>query len=502
MVLTSRGTADLVGVSCFSEVMDDWTDEGQFFLPAGTMAEAIARVYSLTGAASRGTRGEKGAMLALRDALQLDVETAATNARTAHEIAFALGVEWLPSYEERNRVNLDGMNALLEGATEAFQLGSLRRLAGDRPRGLSGPRWAAFEPARSKIEAVNRISNLTGSGPERLGPGSKEQKSVLFNLARNLAPDIDTHLSKTQLGKALAEHFGAPWSSECESTGETISLVGLNTLLAGAELDRGRLGVARALLLGTPEQEGKALAAALLDGWEKKKQDDGSSRVLWDGRASIRWMERQGLTRGPNDNEWQGFYFEARGKEILNAAFAPNPNPPRISYGRTDFDFSLGYVWDLKAHTDHWREPSSGAVSKGQTAAPLNDQIAMNQCINDQGLGFLMVSGAGIEDEDGSFVAWQRARKLAKGVKSRPSNSGRSRKRKAAFEPLHVEAFFFHDTETLNASLLAGRLTGFKQGLQAPDAEGATGRTRQPKYNLSVSKARNSDLLVARYDWS
>lgn len=483
--------------------MDDEVDRGQFFLPAATKAEAIARVYSLTGAPARGTRGEKGAVLALRDALDLDIDTARTNARMGSEIAFALGVEWQPSFEEKNTVNLAGLNAMLEGATEAYHLGSMRRLAGNRPSGLDDARWAAFQPAPSKIEAVNRISNLTGSGPEYLGPGSKEQKSVLINLARNLAPHVDTRLSKTKLGAALADEFGAPWSAECESTGESISLVGLNTLLAGAELRLGRLGVARALLLGTPEHEGKALAAALLDGWEKKKQEDGSKRVLWDARASIKWMERQGLTRGPNDNEWQGFFFEARGKEILNAAFAPNPNPPRIKYGRTDFDYSLGFVWDLKAHTESWRAPSTGRLHKKRGRdTPLNDEQAMNECIAEQGLGFLMLSGTAVEDEDGSFVGWHRARKLAKGVKPRQSNSGNSRQRKAAFEPLHVEAFFFHNTEQLDAAKAAGLLSGFQDGFkQAKSIKGASGLPRRAKYKLAVTKARSSDLLVARYDW-
>ena len=43
-----------------------------------------------------------------------------------------------------------------------------------------------FVPARNKLEVVARISNLTNSGPETLGPGSKEHKSVVLNLARGM----------------------------------------------------------------------------------------------------------------------------------------------------------------------------------------------------------------------------------------------------------------------------------------------------------------------------
>ena len=341
------------------------------FTPALTPSEAIARIYSLTGASARGTRGEKRAIVALRDALGLEVEVSRTNVRMARLIAERLGIEWSSEYEVRNKVNLLGLNALLYGATDAYHRGALRRLAEQRPPQLSDHRWASFEPARSKIEAVNRISELTRSGPEDLGPGSKERKRVLDNLARALAPRLDTsRLSKTGLGQALASEFGAPWTDECESTGETISLVGLNTLLAGAERRLDRLGEARALLLGTPEEEGTALAAALLDGWTARRQADGGRRVVWDARECIQWMVDEDQTRGPNDNEWQGFYWEARGRTILNASFAPNPNPPRTRYGNTPFDYSLRYVWDLKAHTESWRLPSTGPSRRGQPSAP------------------------------------------------------------------------------------------------------------------------------------
>ncbi|MGB7450241.1 MAG: hypothetical protein WA892_14090 [Ornithinimicrobium sp.] len=472
-----------------------------FFLPAATVAEAVARIFSLTGAPDAGTRGEKRAIVALRDALRLDIDVARTNAHMAQRIAEMLGVEWRPSYADLNRVNLDGLNALLEGATEAYHQDALSRLAGRRPTRLDGPLWRAFEPAQSKIEAVNRISALTNSGAEWLGPGSKEHKRVLINLARSLSPQLDTRLSKTKLGAALAAEFEAPWSDECESTGETISLAGLNTLLAGAERRLGRLGGDRAMLLGTPEEEGNALAAALLDAWRAAPQPDGGKRVVWSGRKCIEWMLDQGVTEGPNQNEWQGFYWESRGRAVLNSAFTPNPNPPRIRYGNTSFDYSLRFVWDLKAHTEAWRYPLSGATRRGQSAAPLNDQESMAACIEDQGLGFLMVGGVAVADEDDVFVDWHRSFKMRQGVKSKPSNSGKSRQRKAAFEPLHVEAFYFHSADALEATKTAGHVTGFHQGKQAPHGESEEGKARRPKYILNVPKARDADLAVSRFDW-
>jgi hypothetical protein len=473
-----------------------------FFLPAATPAEAVARIFSLTGAADSGTRGEKRAVLALRSALGLDIEATKTNALMGERIADALGIEWRPSYVDRHRVNLDGLNVLLEAATEAYHEGSLRQLAERRPLLLSGPRWASFDPARSKIEAVNRISMLTGSGPEWLGPGSKEHKRVFVNLAAGLAPWIDgSRLTKPGLAEALALEFGAPWSERCVSTGDTVTLEGLNTVLAGAELYLGRLGADRALLFGTAEEEGAALAAALVDGWRAKEQPDGGRRVVWDARRSIRWMLDQGISEGPNQNEWQGFYYESCGRAILNAAFSPNPTPPRTRFGRTSFDYSLRYVWDLKAHTEFQLTENRLHARAGQPSAPLNDQDAMAECIAEQGLGFLMVGGVGVMDESGEFLAWHRRFKAEQGVVSKPSNSGRSRMRKSAFEPLHVTAFWFENIQALEAAKAAGQLTGFSQGAQAPDNDGDRGRSRRPKYNLNVRKSLGSPVEVARHEW-
>ena len=63
-------------------------------------------------------------------------------------------------------------------------------------------------------------------------------------------------------------------------------------------------------------------------------------------------------------------------------------------------------------------------------------------------------------DEDGDFVAWQRARKLAAGLRVAPSNTGTSRTRKRAFTPLRVDAVWIEDTPAFEAALLSGPLGG------------------------------------------
>ena len=88
-----------------------------------------------------------------------------------------------------------------------------------------------FVPARNKLEVVARISNLTNSGPETLGPGSKEHKSVVLNLARGMGLAASEDETKQGLAARIVETSGRKWTSECESIGQTLTLVGLNLIL-------------------------------------------------------------------------------------------------------------------------------------------------------------------------------------------------------------------------------------------------------------------------------
>lgn len=463
----------------------------QFFIPAETTGEAIARIFSLTGAAHQ-SRGEKRALVALRDALGLDVDVVRTNAVIGEHLAQELDIAWFPEqYTVRNKVNLAGLNALLEGASEAYQAGVLARLSGDTPQGLAGPGWSAFQPAVSKIEAVTRIARLTDSPEEWLGPGSKEHKSVLTNLADRLLPGAELdRSSKTRLGRDIARELGVAWTDRCYSTGETISLEGLNLILAGAERRLGRLGTTAADLLASPHAEGAALAAALTDGWRAEP---------WDGRICIDWLASSGA-RGANENEWQGWYFEARGREVLNAAFAPSKTPPQTRFGNTVFDYSLNHVWDLKAHTES--QVVDGVLARGRGGTLiLNDERAMRACVHSQGLGFLVLSGEAEMDTDGEFYAWHRAYKLSQGKSVAPSNSGVSRMRKRAFRPLQVEAFWIGSDLELDLALASGALAVRPVGRQPPKLPGHSGAARADKFQMRLDKARN-DLLVSRREWT
>lgn len=467
------------------------TSEDQpFFIPADTAAEAIERIYALTGRSPDESRGEKRALVALRDALDLDIDLVRTNAVLGRALADALDVEWDPArHTERNKVTLEGLNVLLEGATEARHRGSLRRLRDAAPEELTGAAWADFQPARSKIEAVTRIAALTNSPKEWLGPGGKEHKSVLTNLADRLFPDVELNRSsKTKLAASVAQKLGVPWTAKCESTGETISLPGLNMILAGAERHLGLLGSEVTDALRTPEDEGDALAAALLAKLPSR----------WDGRLAVKWLADRGL-RGANDNEWQGFYGEERAKIVLASAFTPRDEPPTVRYGNTVFDYCLNYVWDIKVHTEMQVFPEY--VRNGKNDTLLNDERATRACIDEQGLGFLIISGAAEMDETGEFVAWHRAFKEGqRGRPASPSNSGKSRTRKAAFDTLHVESFWVPNAEALDAAILGGALKVRPIGRQAPKVAGGAGAARADKFEMKMRQARDT-IRVARFDW-
>lgn len=460
------------------------------FRPASSPAEAILRIHTLT-ATPPSTRGEKRALVALSAAMGLYAEMTVTTARLGEVIASAFDIPWTPGlHTSKNTVTLDGLNHLLEAATAARRIGALRPLPPKPTATLDGPEWAAFQPAISKIEAVTRIAALTGAPRETLGPGSKERKSVLTNLADRLLPGATLdRSSKTRLARSLAKALQVGWSDECSSTGETISLLGLNTILAGAERHLGRLGSSLASSMITDAAaEGDALAAALAS---------EIRRWPWDGRTAVGWLRSNGL-RGANDNEWQGFYFEAQAVLTLEKLFPPPAVLPRARFGATTFDYTLYRAWDLKAHTALQSFPSAGRQSREPSTVVLNDQEAIRASVAEQGLGFLIMSGTAVMDEDGSFVEWHREQKALAGVKTVRSNSGRSRMRKAAFVPTLIECFWIPDTSALDAAIDAGAIKHQTQGRQAPAGGATTGRERRPKYSMNLTVARKR-LLVSSH---
>ncbi|WP_264028985.1 hypothetical protein [Cellulosimicrobium sp. SH8] len=448
------------------------------FIPARSLPEAGSRIFSLSGQPPATTRGPKRALVALARSLMLDVDLEATNAVLGKQIAVALGVEWPGEAGTRtNQITLLGMNHLLAAAADRFSNESVEHVEAVVPDALDG--WAGFRPAQSKLEAVNRISALTRSGPQELGPGGKERKSVFTNLAEALFPQMDTSVSKTDLGRALASSFGLSWTDAATSTGYTITLDGLNTVLAGAERYLDRLGLSPSATFHSAEEEGTALVAALRAGLPSH----------WDGRACVQEMRREEFA-GWRQSEWPGWYAEFKGFPVLNEAFPmPETGGPRRRFGNTVFDYALGRVWDLKAHTETKRFVPGDTNAPGGTVIILNDAEAALECIGSQGLGFLIISGRSIFDDDGAFDDWHRDFTKTGRQSALRSNTGRRRARKRAFEPLHADAYWIANKEAFDSGVVAGGLAVRSQGRQQARGDQHEGAARRDKLHLVKTKA-------------
>lgn len=90
-----------------------------------------------------------------------------------------------------------------------------------------------YASATSKAEAVARMYYLGATAVEPLGPGSKEKRSALEALASAIDLDVTRTLGKIECGREIADVVRVPWSSDCFSAGDTITLVGLNRLVDG-----------------------------------------------------------------------------------------------------------------------------------------------------------------------------------------------------------------------------------------------------------------------------
>jgi hypothetical protein len=441
------------------------------FVPALSMSEAEARIAGLVGGVVAETRGPKRTLLALASALDLTPPLHETNGTLGGTIADELGVPWpTAATSDTDQVTLLGLNSLLEAALEHY-LTHTPPTPSAMPPQFSGPTWSWFTPARSKIEAVNRISTLTNSGPEVLGPGGKERKSVFVNLTNGLGLGLDTSLSKVDLGAELADALGVTWTPTCASTGYTITLEGLNVVLAGAERR----------LLGTTSTSPNAHAeATLLVNLLAADFSDGP----WDGKASVIQMRDDGYGQW-RQMEWPGFYFEYRGLRALHSGMGHRAwTAPPQKYGVTVFDYAHHFVWDMKAHTERVRGDVSGTITRGRGAAPLNDQHSTELCAADTGVGLLIVNGEALVDETRAFDAWHKAAvRVGKAPVSPPLGPMFSRGRKKAFTPLSIDAYRWDDVSALNAAVTAGGLVFMAQGHQPG------GAARPPKYMLNTRRA-------------
>ena len=435
-------------------------DEG--FVPAKSKLEAVTRLPALVGAPPEwlgpGSKERKSLLVNLADSLGLDVDTESDKPELGRQIATALGMSWTSDcWSTGHTITLVGLNQLLAGTHQ-----EMIRRASDRGE-------PSFHPARSKLEAVTRISSLTAGPPQTLGPGSKERKSVLTDLAAGLDLAVNTALSKPVLAEEIVTALNGTWDETCWSTGQTITLEGLNRVLARAEAALSQ-SVPRdhAQTFSSPAKEAAALLAVL-----------GSEIPGYmDGRACVREMLAAESKHWAQD-EWRGFYFEFLGLPALVNAFGGGPT----AVANTTFDYSLGEIWDLKCHGDD------------STTAILNAKTAIDECLRTRGVGLLVLSGT-TETDDGEFRDWHRELRVANGRAPRPRTrpAAYQRRSKCAFSPTRLDAFFFASAVALESAVADGVITEMSQGRQ-PD-----GSPRGPKYTLRTDRAEGSSCHLATLD--
>lgn len=463
------------------------------FVPAAGMVEASARLFALTGARDPGTRGPKRSLEALAASLGVEVDLAATNAVLGGQLAQALGVEWRQGRDfEGLQVTIDGLNTLLRVATRQLWLTSRRRSVDVSSYSDVLRTFPAFQPAVSKQEAVDRLSDLAGVARDRLGPGGKEHRLTFESLASRLAPDLlqdpDAIRTKHAMVAALCQRFSVPWLSTAASTGQSITLEGLNLLLAGAER---RMSIASSGW-PTPQSEAAVLVNVLRNGLVDH----------WDGRDTVEQMRADG-SRNWRQMEWPGFYFEEQVGALLNVAYPTPPvGGPRRAYGGTPFDYaSSTRVWDAKAHTVlEVLVPSGRRTKTVNSPAILNDAKAISTCLTEQGLGFLILDGAATFDETGNFDDWHRTyTREGRASVGYTSNSGRRRRRKQAFDPIELRALWIEDVAALDAGITGGWIDRKKQGAQPVRAGQDRGSDRNDKFHLRVHMS--APWTVARAIW-
>lgn len=316
-----------------------------------------------------------------------------------------------------------------------------------------------FVPARSKLEVVARISNLTNSGPEALGPGSKEHKSVVLNLARAMGLAASDNETKQRLAARIVETSGRKWTSECESIGQTLTLVGLNRVLQTGTEYFENLIAKLSLIELTLEDELKKISEVVLEKTPRHM----------DGVAAITEMKEAEFSQW-RATEWQGFYFEFKVRpELINQL---GGGPKKI--GSTSFDYALQRTWDMKVHSTSTRH---GKKSKSNCA--LNDAGSMQIAAEQGGFGLMILSGEPKYDWD--FTRWHK--KFRSGSTEEPKKA-----LKKTFTSERVDFFFIPSKSRLEEALEKGELVLFKQGKQP------TGETRKVKYSLNFQKALESDL--------
>lgn len=200
------------------------------------------------------------------------------------------------------------------------------------------------------------------------------------------------------------------------------------------------------------------------------------------GKKAILDMKEADV-RGWRDLEYFGFWFENIFKTRLLADLGMRAGP---QHGHTRFDIAGAFVWDLKVH------------GMGSKQVILNDREAMEACLKNGPLGFIIVHGDYTKDDaDRSFKLWHDREKgkptayVLEGV----ATGRNSRPRKTAFDPVRVQALVLPSADTVKEGMRRGWMTTFQEGMR-----NAGGSLRRQKYKISSLERVPAEFIVAKAD--
>ena len=325
----------------------------------------------------------------------------------------------------------------------------------------------SFVPATNKLEVVNRISNLTNSGSETLGPGSKERKSVVVNLAEGLGIPFNPAQSKQEIASNIVAELGATWTEECQSVGQTLTLTGLNLLLESAERFISRTGSSRGRKTKKSNFETELQEIAPVVRRNTPRMMDGKTCA-----TEMRDIEHSDWKK----TEWHGLYFEMK---VLNALVSKLGGGPKKVW-KTEFDYVRNHVWDLKVHSNHQR------TGKKNPTSQLNDKESFREAAKSSGVGLIVLSGESIRDLD--FTAWHRQ------FRGQPTKEG-GKPLVRRFESESLDFYFFKDEDEIQRAEELNVLQNYAQG------RNTGGSSRNAKFLLNTKNGINSDFHRLRYEF-
>lgn len=208
-----------------------------------------------------------------------------------------------------------------------------------------------YEAAPSKAAATARMYFLGDRDVMPLGPGSKEKKSSLEALGLYVGLDLSAVTTKTECGRRIADTVGAEWGPECYSTGDTVTLLGLNRLLDYAvnqALDNEPLMATELLekLVALPPASpaGKAQEETSLTEETADTQQDIVEHLVELSKVS---EAPQGVSAGQGELDVSDVNFEDGSWRGLLAAVQDWARLTLESSSPSDFDASLGTALGL-----------------------------------------------------------------------------------------------------------------------------------------------------------